>query len=114
MAIYYLGTIYLDKGDMKKAAEYFQKTIVQRPQFDAPYFNLGLISEVQRTSRKEAEEYYNKAISINPHNLQARERLAQIYFKQKETDKAIEQYKRISSAGPCKHRYASQSRNPLF
>ncbi len=93
MVTYYLGAIYLEKGEIEKATEYFKKTVEQKPNFDIAYFNLGLISEIQ-SKYKEAEEYYNKALAANPQNLQAMERLAQLYFKNKEIDKAIEQYKK--------------------
>ena len=61
MAIYYLGSLYIDKGDLEKASEYFEKAIAQKPNFDAAYFNLGMISEMNN-KLKEAEEYYNKTI----------------------------------------------------
>ncbi|MEW6586574.1 MAG: tetratricopeptide repeat protein, partial [Nitrospirota bacterium] len=42
----------------------------------------------------------NKAAELNPNNLRYKERLAQIYFREKQTDKAIEQYKEIITQSP--------------
>ena len=63
MGMYYLGLINMDLEDYDKAAEYFSKVAEVRPNFDAAYLNLGVISEL-KGDLKQAEKHYKKAWSL--------------------------------------------------
>ena len=47
MALYYLGTISLERKDFEKAEELFKRVTNLRPTFDAAYLSLGLTSEIR-------------------------------------------------------------------
>jgi len=70
----------MDRKDYEKAAEYLQKAVAVNPDLEGAYFKLGVISEI-RDDLAGALENYDKALSINPHNSEARERIVEVYLK---------------------------------
>ena len=101
MGLYYLGLINMDLEDYDKAAEYFSKVAEVRPNFDAAYLNLGVISEL-KGDLKQAEKHYKKSVELNPHNTLAQERLTQIYLKDKTVDKGHRTAQEYEHSGACK------------
>ena len=80
-----LGKISLDRGEYEKAAEYFKQTLKDT----APYNNrvrawalvrLGMIHDA-RKERKQAEEYYRKALEVEGTAGTAQQRAAQEYLE---------------------------------
>jgi tetratricopeptide (TPR) repeat protein len=95
----YLSSLYIEKKDFEKARKYLDKTREIRPNLDTTYFKLGLIDEM--TERlDDAAKNYEIALDKNPHNTQARERLARVYLKQKSLGKAIEELETLSKELP--------------
>jgi tetratricopeptide (TPR) repeat protein len=63
-----MGRIYFGKGDFSKAWEYFQKVIQDQARYNArsraaAFVRLGMIADI-RKDRKNAEDYYQKAIDV--------------------------------------------------
>lgn len=63
-----MGRIHFGKGDYSKAWEYFQKVIQDQARYNArsrawAFVRLGMIADI-RKDRKNAEDYYQKAIAV--------------------------------------------------
>jgi tetratricopeptide (TPR) repeat protein len=63
-----MGRIYFEKGDYARALDYFQKVIQVQARYNArprasALVRLGMIADV-RKERKQAEEYYQKALEV--------------------------------------------------
>ena len=99
LSLDYLSSLYIDKKNYDKAEEYLKKTIEVRSNLDTTYFKFGLIDEI-RERFEDAMKHYEMALAYNPHNSQARERLAQVYMKQKSYGKAIEEFEALSREQP--------------
>ncbi|MCI0469801.1 MAG: tetratricopeptide repeat protein [Nitrospirae bacterium] len=99
MALYYLASILIEKKEYETAEGHLKKILAINPSFDSAYVNLGIISEA-KSDNKAAEEFYKKALLINPHNLFIKERLSQLYVKEKSFDKAIGELEGISKELP--------------
>ena len=108
-----LGAIYMDRKEYEKAADYLKKAVAVNPDLETAYFKLGVISEI-RDDLAGALENYEKALSINPHNSEARERIVQVYLKQKDSGKALEDIKGLEQSEPGKCRDTCQDRHDLF
>ncbi len=98
VALDYLASLYLDRKDYAKAEEYLNKEL-EIKQLESVYFRLGVIKEI-REQYPEAIAEYEKVLRMNPVDKQARERIAQIYVKQKSTDKAIDEFLVLSKQQP--------------
>lgn len=94
-----LGAIYMDKKEYEKAAGHLKKAVAFNPAFESAYLKLGIISEISGDFSG-ALDNYNKALNINPDNFQTRDRVVQIYLKQKDTDRAIEELVVMSKKYP--------------
>lgn len=99
MATYYLGNLYLEKGDLEGARRYFEEITRDRPEFEPPYVSLGYIAE-QMEEWDTAVENYRAALAINPDNRQVRERLAGVLVKSDSYQGAIREFQRMSEANP--------------
>jgi tetratricopeptide (TPR) repeat protein len=80
-----LGKISLDRGEYEKAAEYFKQTLKDT----APYNNrvrawalvrMGMIHDA-RKERKQAEDYYRKALEVEGTAGTPQHRAAQEYLE---------------------------------
>lgn len=98
IAMDYIGSIYLEKKEYDKAEEYLKKVLEVRP-LESVHFKLGVIHELQERY-PEAIGDYEAALRLNPANNQARERVAQVYVRQKATAKAIEEFLTLSRQQP--------------
>jgi len=98
VALDYMGSIYLDRKDYARAEEYLKRVLEIR-QLDTVYFKLGIIREIQE-QYPEAIANYEAALHLNPLHQQARERIAQIYVKQKSMGKAIDEFLVLSRQQP--------------
>lgn len=98
IALDYIGSIYLDRKDYVRAEEYLKKVLEIR-QLEGVYFKLGIIREMQE-KYAEAIADYEAALRLNPLHRQARERIAQVYVKQKAMGKAIDEFLALSKEQP--------------
>lgn len=98
-AIDILAAIAIDEKEYDEAKAYLERILSVREDYDPAYLKLGVISEMQ-DNPAEAIQYYSKALEYNPHNRQVRERLTQIYLKQKSKEKAVEELRKMNLLAP--------------
>ena len=79
-ALYYVGVIAISEGDLKDAERIFLEAKKYGYVNDGLYLNLGAINDRQNNTRK-AEDYYRKALELNPGSIAAMENLTQLYIK---------------------------------
>jgi tetratricopeptide (TPR) repeat protein len=83
---YYLGLLYKDLKDYKKAKFYFTMAIIkEKPDLDNEYFNLGLIAQIEKKPRV-AIKNFKEAYQNNRKNYKALFELAvmsDLYYKDK-------------------------------
>ncbi|MCM8766431.1 MAG: PA2778 family cysteine peptidase [Candidatus Omnitrophica bacterium] len=75
----YLGYLLEKNGDLKKAEEFYEKTIQLLPRVKIAYFNLGNIYFKQKEFLK-AEEFYKRAIALDENFADACNNLAYLYL----------------------------------
>jgi tetratricopeptide (TPR) repeat protein len=88
MAPYYLGRMFAEQQKYDSALAEFRKAAEIHDDFEPAYTGMGFVYEV--TGRTpEAIEAYKRAIVANPHNLETRQRLAQLYIQENALDDAL-------------------------
>ena len=95
----HLGSVFMRKGDFKKAAEELEeaKKLGAPEDLDAGLM-LGLIYSAQNSQDKAAREYeevLKKAAGQEPKNIYILKSLAAVYYQQKKIENAISTYKLI-------------------
>ena len=83
-----LGAIYYNRGDLNKAAEFYQNA-AKSGDFAQPHFNLGNIYQMKGDIASAIKEY-EKAIAVDPNFIYAYQNLASIYSKIGNSAKARE------------------------
>lgn len=76
-----LGNLFYDRGEEKKAEEYYWKAVSVEDNFPQPHFNLGDILQSRNDMRGAIVEF-EKAIKIDPYFPYAYQKLAVIYAGQ--------------------------------
>lgn len=76
-----LGNLFYDKGEEKRAEEYYWKAVSVEDNFPQPHFNLGDILQSRNDMRGAIVEF-EKAIEIDPNFPYAYQKLAVIYAGQ--------------------------------
>jgi len=97
-----IGTLYMDRGDMKNAEEAFRKASeINDRNFGAVF---GLARSLSRDDEKtdDAIAAYNRAISLNPSEVQAYVELGNLYIKNDDIALAIETFERALQVDPSK------------
>lgn len=95
---YYLGHIYLKKGDMVSAEREFRKTLALMPDNDWAAMSLGVIC--YRTGRgAEAEELWRRSLAINPDNAESAKNLALYYTERKDPRSARRYFSLLRNMG---------------
>ncbi len=89
----YLGHIYSDKAEYKKAENYYLKAIERDSNYSNAYNGLGILYYDKKEYEK-AEEYYKKAIEKDSNNSNAYNGLGNIYSEKEDYRKAEEYYKK--------------------
>ncbi|MDO8497834.1 MAG: tetratricopeptide repeat protein [bacterium] len=74
-----LGRLYLDKGEMTKAADEFEKTVALKPDFAEVHYNLGYIYR-QLGMADKSLEHYGLAVKYQPAMGKAYQNMSAIYF----------------------------------
>lgn len=97
----------LEKGNFKKAIEYFTKCVVMKPDFTRAFNGRGLVNYKQGDYGKALIDF-NKAIELNPQFSEAINNRGLVYYKMKQYHKAIEDYNTAINLSPKK---ASPYRN---
>jgi len=98
-----LGIILRRRGDLDEAARQFEQVLKDWPDWAEPsaaaHTNLGNIA-LDRNRLDEAVAHYERAVELQPGQLQARLNLANIRRDRGELDAAIEQYRRVLGTEP--------------
>lgn len=100
-----LGNLYSDKGDLKKAEEYYLRAIASpnKDVFAQPYYNLGNLYR-DRGEFDKAIALYKKAIQVDPNFPFAYQNLAVVYINNKHDlingIKVLEQLKKVQPGNP--------------
>jgi predicted Zn-dependent protease len=76
-AYFYLASAHLQTGNLNKAEEYFKKLVHLEADDPAIYVGLGQIAQA-RNHAEQAQQYYAKALELDPHNQKARQHLLDI------------------------------------
>ena len=94
-----LGELYMDKNDLEKAKEYFEKSIEIAPIDPALAYN---VAEILFNSHKvyEAIKYYKMSTEIKPEWHKPYIKLGYCYINKGEMDKAIEYLKKYIELAP--------------
>ena len=94
-----MGFAYYNKGEYKKAINYYHMALKSSPSFASCYTNLGLAYEaIKRWD--EAIEAYKKSIHYMPHNPTPYFRLGKLYYELNRRDEAKETLKQFLSLSP--------------
>lgn len=114
-----LGVVFISQGDKTSAEKAFQKSIEVDDHFVPGYINLARISASARGA--DAMSFLQKALSIDPNNLDALALLARLQFNQGDFASSLGTVQRVHSL-PHEHYadvhlisaeiYQKQNRNP--
>jgi lipopolysaccharide biosynthesis regulator YciM len=99
-ALYYMAKYFEQKGDLKKAREYYNKIMTTHPdhafaiipEFEKVYFELDLYDKI--------EPIYEKIFGKNPRNFAVGLALAKVYEKKDDAQRSHEIYSRLSDLFP--------------
>ena len=101
-----LGTTYILAGDFNLAISYFQKTLEINPNCADAYVNLGKIYEL--SSPDTANDYFSKALKIEPDNYKAVFSQANIALRAENYDLALELFEQAEELNPSSPECAYQ------
>jgi lipopolysaccharide biosynthesis regulator YciM len=99
-ALYHLGNYFEEKGDLKKAKEYYNKLITHHPdyafliipKFEKVYFELGSFDKIIPV--------FEKIFNDNPDNFSVGFALADLYEKKNDIESAAGVYRKLSEKNP--------------
>jgi tetratricopeptide (TPR) repeat protein len=94
----FLGEFYATsptRDENAKAIDYLKKAIELNPKVAEAYFDLGVLYE-QSGKTQEAETNYQQAVDISHSTAKYLNNLAYLYFKQKDYQKALTTYGKVS------------------
>lgn len=107
-AHYRLGFIYKDTGVFEKAESSFKQATVYAPDRDDFHSALGNIYLLQKRYNLAAEEY-NRALQLNPGNVESLYNLAISYDEMKMWREAIRYYRDFMKAAPRQYQTAIEN-----
>jgi len=96
-ALYQQASAMVDAKDYRGAMPILEKILAQNPR-NADALNLMGYCSRKTGEGEDAEEYYQKALAINPNHLGANEYLGEYYLEEKNLKKAQERLKVLSKA----------------
>ena len=99
VANYYMGEIYNDQSFTKIAIEYYKQADRNKKDFFEPKKRLAQVY-YGRGEYDQAESYGEKALKINPNDLELLKTMTEVYEEQDETDKLLSAYKTIIKLEP--------------
>lgn len=102
-ALFQLGQIAYDHGDVDRAVQLFTESLESRPSFAEPHMALAKICS-ERNQDGEAISHLETAVHLAPANRTAHYRLAQLYKKAGESAKADQQFELARKLGASENR----------
>lgn len=93
-----LGDAYLLQNQAGSAVTAYENAASMEPKNGKPFYKVGLI--YSRPNPGESQKYLEKAVAADPEFTYAYDELADIYYQQKEADKAVaaaEKFRQLSS-----------------
>lgn len=97
-AYFIMGWNYRDEGDTSLAIRNYLIAADQNSDYFDAYMELGMLYHQRRNPL--AVNYYNNALNIEPHNIQALYNLAMFYQETEDYEKALEKYRMILQIDP--------------
>lgn len=110
-ASYWLGTLYMEKGETDKAINYFTKSIANNPANIAARISLANTLYAKNDLQSAATEY-EFILRLKPGNVTARANLANIKLTLGDLDSAIQEYTKIIRTAPSNPK-AKEARSKL-
>ena len=98
-ALFVLGNLLWDAGDLAEASECYREAIALEPGFAEAHFNLGNAARALGDSR-EAEASYRRALQVRPNFAQAWNNLGQLFKDRNRIEEALECYGRAIEINP--------------
>ncbi|RIH64202.1 tetratricopeptide repeat protein [Mariniphaga sediminis] len=89
--LYHIGAAYVQSGDIKKAIQYFERSLKLNPENEMALYDLGFFSD-QEGEYQKSIDYYNRYLDIDPFNFSIWFNLGISYNKAGEFEKAVEAY----------------------
>lgn len=124
-----LGMLYMGKGNYDQAEDFFQQAIHMRPDYATPHYGIGVTS-MRRAERlydtagreeaipymQKSEQYFRRAIELNPQYVKALNQLAYLLANTGHTEEAMQNLDRVFrlvSRGP-EYEFAVKFRDQLL
>lgn len=89
--LYHIGASYVQAGEIKKAIEYFEQSLLVNPGNEMALYDLGFFSD-QESDYQKSIDYYNQYLDIDPFNFSIWFNLGISYNKAGNFEKAVEAY----------------------
>ncbi|MDD2380867.1 MAG: tetratricopeptide repeat protein [Mariniphaga sp.] len=89
--LYHMANAFVQSGDIKKAVEHFEQSLLINPENEQALYDLGFYSD-QSGDFQKSIEYYNRYLDIDPFNFSIWFNLGISYNKAGNYEKAIEAY----------------------
>ncbi|MFN8333571.1 MAG: tetratricopeptide repeat protein [Cyclobacteriaceae bacterium] len=93
-----LGDAYILQNQAGSAVSAYENAAAMDPKNGEPYYKIGMI--YTRVNPQMSQQSFEKAVSVDPDYTYAYDELADIYYQQKEADKAVaaaEKFRQLSS-----------------
>jgi len=110
-ALYDLGIIYMQKKEYEKAEKAFINIYQTNPDNPGVCFMLGRLLSMDSRTIPDAVQMYNKALSLNPSNIQGYIDLGNLYLQIGEEEHAIKLYEKGLEINPGVHDLKAQIDN---
>lgn len=98
-ALYKMAGEFYKSALYDKAIEYCQKAIALDPNYDEPYYGIGL-AYAGKGDEEKAVENFQKVIELNPSNASAYTALGAIFLNKRDIEKAIGYLKKAIEVNP--------------
>ena len=94
-----LAEVYLYRYRLDAAQRIAERWLVRRPDDAQAFFVRGSVWEAMRQIDK-ARDDYRRAVELDPENVEAGKRLAEVLLSQSEADEALKQFDRLRALAP--------------
>jgi len=96
---YYIGKLFVDKGDLKTALKYFEKSARIEPTFSQSIMGIGVVHEEEKRNDK-AAKVYASYLDQHPNDGLILNRIVQLYFSTEQFAKVIPYAEKLSDLEP--------------